>query len=236
MSDKLRESVSALMDGEADQLELRRLLSDENREAVDDIWSNYHLARDAMQGNMQSSAFKHLDISAQVSAATQEMMAVTDEDLAASEAKEPWWRPAAGFAVAASVTMAVVLGVQSLNPAVAPAMDAADSVQPLTLAAAPAPASATSGRVFPFTGGGVQVAASTAQPAPAVNYRMTGLPVERALNPVADQALQQNRAAADLEIRKKLNSYMLRHTEQAALNNGQGMISFARVASFESEE
>ena len=38
MSDQLRESISALMDGEADELELRRIMSTDNDESVRSTW------------------------------------------------------------------------------------------------------------------------------------------------------------------------------------------------------
>ena len=237
MSDKLRESVSALMDGEADQLELRRLLSDDNRDAVDEIWSRYQLSRDAMQGNMQSSAFKQMDISSRVSDAIhRELAADAEQDVAAASTGEPWWRPAAGFAVAASVAAGMVFSVQTVNLANGvPGIEAPAGESSQSVALAASQPSLTSGRVFPVTGGGVQVASSTLQPTLAPTYRAVQPLAEQAAVSEADKAMQASRAAADLEIRKKLNSYMLRHTEQAALNNGQGMISFARVASFEEE-
>jgi len=43
-----------------------------------------------------------------------------------------------------------------------------------------------------------------------------------------------SQVVADLEAQKRLERYMLRHTERAALNNGQGMISYARIVSSES--
>ena len=42
MSERLRESVSALMDGEAGELELRRLLTDSDELSVRSSWQSYH--------------------------------------------------------------------------------------------------------------------------------------------------------------------------------------------------
>ena len=43
MSDRSKESLSALMDGEADELEVRRVLNQlDNDEELRDSWKNYH--------------------------------------------------------------------------------------------------------------------------------------------------------------------------------------------------
>ena len=51
MSEQLKESLSAVMDGEADEFEIRRVLN----EAADDpelrgVWERYHLVRSVMRG------------------------------------------------------------------------------------------------------------------------------------------------------------------------------------------
>lgn len=211
MSDRLRESVSALMDGEADELELRRLLSDsasEEHAAVDKAWSSYHLAREVMRGNDQGISFQHLDISRQVRLAIDDepQASVTDQSLLRS-----WLKPVAGFAVAASVAMGVVIGVQGVGPVNPGLNDPATITQPIA------------SRVYPVRGSSLQASGGSA--GGGVNYRNPDLPGDIALS----------RAAADLEAQKRLEKYMLRHTERAALNNGQGMISYARVVNFETE-
>ncbi|MGK0499122.1 MAG: sigma-E factor negative regulatory protein RseA [Oceanicoccus sp.] len=216
MSEKNRESLSALMDGEAEQLELRRLLSSED-EALIETWSRYHLARDIMQDH-QHTEFRHLDISARVSASIvdiekQEAMAASD-GLSAETAATPWWRPMASFAVAASVTIAVVVGVQSVEQPL-PGLNP-DQLQS-QLQNTPQVAS----RVYPVAGSSMQASGNGG----VINYRNTTLPGN----------LAASRAEADEEAQQRLEQFMLRHTERAALNNGQGMISFARIASFEEE-
>jgi len=79
-----------------------------------------------------------------------------------------------------------------------------------------------------------QFASSTAKvyPAPvssnignvAVSANVSSVP---ALRPVA--------LDADALARQQLDRYMLRHTERAALNGGQGVVGFARVTRLESE-
>ncbi|WP_296250248.1 sigma-E factor negative regulatory protein [Pseudomonas sp. UBA4194] len=101
----LQESLSAVMDNEADELELRRVLS-----ALDDAetratWSRYQLARAVMHKDLLDP---RLDLSAAVSAA------IADEVVPAKAARGPW-RSLGRLAVAASVTVAVLAGVRLYN-------------------------------------------------------------------------------------------------------------------------
>lgn len=107
MSEQLRESLSALMDDEANELELERVLSrigaDNDLRAA---WSRFNGAREALSG--QSQGLSRLDISKRVSGA-----------LASEKVSQPgrWqrmMRPVASFAVAASVAATVVIGGQQL--------------------------------------------------------------------------------------------------------------------------
>ncbi len=101
----LQESLSAVMDNEADELELRRVLN-----AVDDAetratWSRYQIARAAMHKEL---LLPKLDIASAVSAA------LADEAVPAKVKQGPW-RSLGRLAVAASVTVAVLAGVRFYN-------------------------------------------------------------------------------------------------------------------------
>ncbi|MFD2644633.1 sigma-E factor negative regulatory protein [Pseudomonas japonica] len=101
----LQESLSAVMDNEADELELRRVLN-----AVDDpetraTWSRYQVARAAMHKEL---LLPQLDIASAVSAA------LADEATPVKVARGPW-RSVGRLAVAASVTLAVLAGVRLYN-------------------------------------------------------------------------------------------------------------------------
>lgn len=101
----LQESLSAVMDNEADELELRRVLS-----AIEDAdtratWSRYQIARAAMHKEL---VMPHLDISAAVAAG------IADEVSPLKAGRGPW-RTLGRLAVAASVTVAVLAGVRLYN-------------------------------------------------------------------------------------------------------------------------
>jgi len=67
MDKHLKESLSALMDEEANELELQRILSSEDNDDINECWTSYHLVRDVLrQGN---SELAHIDVSNVVSAA-----------------------------------------------------------------------------------------------------------------------------------------------------------------------
>ena len=98
--DRDREALSALMDGEAQELELRRTLEAvAGDEALRDRWQNQHRVRDALHG--QSACHTDIDISKGVLQALETGNPVS---------RNPLW----SMAVAASVTFAVVMGGQQL--------------------------------------------------------------------------------------------------------------------------
>lgn len=67
MDDKLKESISALMDDEANELEVQRLLSKSDSKQVLDTWKRYHAARDVMSG--MTNRVVEIDVASKVAAA-----------------------------------------------------------------------------------------------------------------------------------------------------------------------
>ncbi|MEW3618577.1 anti-sigma factor MucA [Pseudomonas aeruginosa] len=97
----LQETLSAVMDNEADELELRRVLAACGEDAeLRSTWSRYQLARSVMH---REPTLPKLDIAAAVSAAWP-----------TRPLKGPW-RMVGRLAVAASVTLAVLAGVRLYN-------------------------------------------------------------------------------------------------------------------------
>ncbi len=101
----LQESLSAVMDNEADELELRRVLAASEEPELRATWSRYQIARAVMHKELLEP---RLDIAAAVSAA------LADETLPA-QATGSRWRGLGRLAVAASVTVAVLAGVRFYN-------------------------------------------------------------------------------------------------------------------------
>lgn len=118
MSEQLKESLSAVMDGEADEFEIRRVLNEAAEDAeLRGVWERYHIVRSVMRGEGRKLGAGTLG---------REFWAQIDADIvAASSAAAPsesepetggtaprltWNQRIAGVAVAASVAAAVVVG------------------------------------------------------------------------------------------------------------------------------
>lgn len=122
MSERNKESLSALMDGEADELEVRRVLNQLDKDdELRDNWKNYHL----MGSLMRDESFDSIDLTQGINQALDGELASNPEDGPPSsmdektlqaEQQRPWYKALTSVAVAASVTLAVLLGVQSIEP------------------------------------------------------------------------------------------------------------------------
>ena len=102
----LQESLSALMDNETDELELRRVLAASGESEVRATWARYQVARAVMHKELLEP---RLDLAAAVSAA------LADEPVPAVSQPRLPWRGLGRLAVAASVTVAVLAGVRMYN-------------------------------------------------------------------------------------------------------------------------
>ena len=112
MSEKTREHISSLMDGEisreTSRFLVRRLGSDEELCAT---WTRYHLVRDCLRH--QDGSLSAGDLCSRVN------RALEDEQPSAPARRLPlgWLKPVAGTAIAASVALAAVLAVGPGGPA-----------------------------------------------------------------------------------------------------------------------
>ena len=119
MTDRSIESVSALMDGEVTDFELRRTLERiENEPELAEAWQRYHLIRSVIRN--EDAAGVEVDISANVmSALASEPELHMEASPAAPETSEKktyvFWKPMASMAAAASVTAMVILGAQNMT-------------------------------------------------------------------------------------------------------------------------
>jgi len=121
--ESLQESLSAVMDNEADELELRRVLGASDDAEVRGAWSRYQMARAVMHREVIDP---HLDIAAAVSAA------LADEK--APVRKVGMVRGLGRVAVAATVAVAVLAGVRFYNAdGVAPAELAQGTQAPISI-------------------------------------------------------------------------------------------------------
>ena len=193
MSEKMNESLSALVDGEADELEIRRLLNQlERDDELRATWQRYQMMGAVMRGE----AVSRVDLSAGIRQAIagepmDEVPGVAAATVAAPAAASRWRWVASG-AVAASVMLGVVLvGLQG-QPAQQNALSAPLAQQE-------------------------PVAADVLQVAQAPS------------------ALSAEEQAQLEDAQRRLQEYVMQHTEQATGGPARGMAPFARVVNFGQE-
>ncbi|MFO7953512.1 sigma-E factor negative regulatory protein [Thioalkalivibrio sp.] len=143
------ERLSALVDGETDDFETRRLTdelvrSDEDRAR----WERYHLIGDSLRGGMRRTAPANFMDGIHAALADEAPLAVSQKP-----AQPRWLKPVAGTGVAAAVAMVTLVGMQMMGPesdtpetapvasseTTAPAQ-VADGVQPASTTGGDAPA------------------------------------------------------------------------------------------------
>ena len=200
MNDRMYESLSALMDNEANELELERVLAQVAGDAgLRQTWVRYNLTRHAVHGH--SIAYVDLDISARVqSALAGSQTDVSGHRTALAVFKQRMVRPLVSFAVAASVAATVVIGGQQL--AQVGVADPYGVDRPMANGASP-----------------VGMLNSLGATAMQASYGTQPVPVLQPATRTAYQELAQQR----------LRRYMQEHVEQVALNSPQGLVPFARV-------
>lgn len=122
MSEKLKESLSAAVDDEADEFETRRVLDEIARDdELRDKWDRYHLVRSVINGGVTSTSalerfWKALD--AEDDPETADIVEFRrDERPMATVRKRSWAGRVTGLAVAATVALAVVYYVGQDEPA-----------------------------------------------------------------------------------------------------------------------
>jgi negative regulator of sigma E activity len=109
------EALSALLDGELSDFELRRLLTrlDENPELLK-RWERYNLAGSALQPELIRRPNSHSGNQPFVDRVMQQV--VREQPLRVSASKRRWGSSVGRFAVAASVALAVFVGMQVMMP------------------------------------------------------------------------------------------------------------------------
>jgi sigma-E factor negative regulatory protein RseA len=127
MSEQLKESLSAVMDGEADEFEIKRVLN----EAADDpelrgVWERYHLVRSVMRGEGRMRGADRLsarfwtEIDADEAAPVDDVEPIEAAPRASRSNWVRWGQRVAGVAVAAGVAAAVIVGYRIDETANAP--------------------------------------------------------------------------------------------------------------------
>lgn len=108
MTEHLKQSISALLDEEASEIEVHRLLREfESDGELRETWVRYQQIRAVAQTQHHLSEAQHLELHTSISAAIDEEI---QHDLN-HQSRPSWQKNTAGLAVAASLVMAVVVGM-----------------------------------------------------------------------------------------------------------------------------
>ncbi|OUS25227.1 hypothetical protein A9Q99_21765 [Gammaproteobacteria bacterium 45_16_T64] len=232
MTDKAREEMSALMDGEASEFEVHHVLKcSENDDDLKATWGRYHTLRSVLRGEMRekgASDTMSMDISAAVAQAIAEEP-VYEGAATTNTVKVPLidrvLRPLGSVAVAASVSAMVIFGWQSTG-GFSPQQGLADgSVAQQT------PVVQSSDR---------SVATNTTQSytvSRVPNYSNAGSSSNGYI--LADDSGQSASRSGMIESQdiirlslpqdERFNRYILSHSGNAALNTLSGVMPYARV-------
>ncbi|TVP43288.1 MAG: anti-sigma factor [Halomonas sp.] len=233
MSQNTRESLSVLMDGESDELELRRVLKAlPNDSDAADTWRRYHLARSMMQRD------KEVDISVDLSAGIMARLrdepspSMFEEDHVHVATRSGGISFARGAGVAAAVSLMVITGVQFFGndstatqsggdmATSAPSMNGTSQVQPVNLGSQPAVASRSEMPMFeptPF-----RVSGQSAQSG-LMNVSEAGFSTQTPQGVSATQGTN-----IDVDQIRLLQSYLEQHTQSAAYGSGDSWMPLMR--------
>lgn len=109
MEQRTGEALSALMDQEADDIDLQRVLNSlDGDQSVAEIWRRYHLASAAM--HREQGVFATTDLSSRIRENLEQEPELSSRRM--SEGRAGWLRPLASVAAAASVTAVILTSTQ----------------------------------------------------------------------------------------------------------------------------
>lgn len=200
----LKQSLSALFDGEATEFELRQALQASQEPELRDYWKQLSAMQNSLH-NPEANQFAAFDISAAVQADLNEQDQ-QDEPTVSTQAKSAstlsWLKPFSGAAVAATVAAVMVFGVNSYQ---------AGSQEDLIAQQPSNSAVRVANPDYAAT-----VSYSNASSSPKVQLGN-------------GNEAQQNRRLQQ----QKLESYLLKHTQLNTLQSHQGVVPMARVEAYD---
>ena len=227
LSGSIRESISALVDGEATDLEVRRVLKlSESDSEVGVVWSRYQAVSSAIRDNTLQAPL--VDLSAAIRASI-------DSDETHRLGKSPWLQGLMKTGIAASVAVVMVLTTQIIG---------VQDGDVGSLAANGSSSVATTSDAQAIASVNPSVSLPAGFQAPSLHARVvssqSGMPVQASqprYYPVVSQAEPQESAVVpSLEVQAYLQRVMEVHAGNAALNSGRGMLPYARVPVTRSEQ
>jgi len=210
----LAESLSALMDNQVSELELQRILkASEQDSEIKATWARYHMASAVLRGEQTHVAMP--DFASRVSAALDAEETYSAPTAAVvSKAQQGWWYQLGRAALVASVAGGIIFSVQTTQTSVQVASNAPQTVVPAPLETA--------------------VSLPSGINSPALNTRTVAVQTGYESRPqenrrVVFQPRQANTVVSDEEVTRYVNQMIQAHSDNAAMNSGQGVLPYARV-------
>lgn len=239
MDDRLKESLSALVDDEANELEIQRVLSNLDDDAVD-TWERYHGIRDAVNG--YGRELPKIDIRQSLADELGYDLDSDDGDVDTVLEDQP-----SLVAGVSDMTTAVQSSVLASSPAQSPVVIKKKSFGGTAFGIAASAALALvlatqyQDTLTQETGGSSLVAASDPSSLESKDSVLVELPSETFLaggtaNVSSLTRDRQPKIIVQLsdEHAKQFNQYLLRHAEHSVYGFTQGVMPLARVASVNS--
>ncbi len=213
----LAESISALMDNQASELELQRILKASEQDAeVKATWSRYQIASSFLRGEQvrgEQAPVIGSDFAARISAAIDAEEALVEQPAPATKkTQQGWFYQLGRVALVASVAGGMIIGVGTTQV-----------VTQVASNTAVAPVSVDSAVNLPS---GIN--------SPAINTRTVAVQTGYETRPqenrrVMFQPRQASTAVSDDEVSRYVNQMIKAHSDNAAMNSGQGVLPYARV-------
>ncbi|OUR93801.1 hypothetical protein A9Q81_15130 [Gammaproteobacteria bacterium 42_54_T18] len=250
MTDKAREEMSALMDGEATELELHRVLKcGETDDELRASWRRYHVMRSVIRGEARDKSMlakpsmdMSLDIATAVSQAIadeppyeeqSDSLSVTSDQVAVKKGNlwvDKVLRPFGSVAVAASVSAMVIFGWQSTG-----GFNTQQTGSGAPSVAAVSTPSITAKAVSGYVNETPTVYAASR--IPAFNGRSSGyILADDSGQTVSRSGSIPSQDVIRLQIPRddRFNRYIISHSGNAAFNTISGAIPYARVVTLKS--
>ena len=220
--ERLHESLSAVLDGQASDFELRRVLDGiHTDDGLRETAMRYQRIGDSIR--RENSRFADIDLSAGIRAAIDSEPSYAADR---SQAEQRWllgsktvrrlssWSDSLGrVAVAASVVFAVVLGTRSYTTSQDVAL-VADAGLPSSTATLSQP---------------IQVNHNGY----AASGILAGYNSRQGEDSISPEQLAYAQSVADRATRERFRAYALQHAELSVMSTGQGVLPFARLTSFD---
>lgn len=239
-SDQLLESLSALVDNEASELEVRRILKNvERNPEVRERWHRYNMIGAVLRKETNLHLGEPVDLAAGIAAAlaseqqftplseTRNSAGAASEKPGAEEPNKPkaWFDLVAKSAVAASFAGALVLGFNVFGPATdsnsGGSLQVADSA-PRAQAADPVVSSAPLGFDLP--------------PLESRTVSNNSMAQSQAAKPSQTLSSAQADDLTDVATQSLLNELLIHHATRASANGSLGVMPFARVSQMQADK